>query len=134
MYKLFFDGACRGNPGSSSYGAVIYDPQGNELDTIAACIGHATNNIAEYSGLLAGLNRCQVLNIKMLKVYGDSNLVIKQVKGEWKVKNDKLRSLHKKIKKIDSFFTSISYEHVYRNNNKRADILANLILDKTTLN
>ena len=99
MYKLFFDGACRGNPGLSSHGGVIYDPQGKEIDTIATYIGHATNNIAEYSGLLAGLNRCQVLNIKTLKVYGDSNLVIKQVKGEWKVKNDKLRSLHKKIKK-----------------------------------
>ena len=126
---MYFDGASRRNPGPASYGGVIYDPKGDEIDTFAACIGKATNNIAEYCGLLAGLHRCKELNIKKLKVFGDSNLVIKQVKGEWKVKNDKLRAVYKQVKEVEPFFTLISYEHVYRNHNKRADGLANLVLD-----
>ena len=92
-------------------------------------MGVATNNVAEYCALLAGLNRCRVLNIKELQVFGDSNLVIKQVKGEWKIKNDKLRAIYKQIKAVEPFFSSISYEHVYRVNNKRADALANMALD-----
>ena len=130
---MFFDGASRQNPGPASYGGVIYDTEGAEFDTFAACIGKATNNIAEYRGLLAGLHRCRELNIKKLKVYGDSNLVIKQVKGEWKVKNDKLRIIYKSIKEVEPFFTTISYEHVYRNHNKRADELANIVLDTALL-
>ena len=129
MYQLFFDGACRGNPGPSSVGGVIYDSEKKELDTFFGSLGVATNNVAEYCALLAGLNRCRVLNIKELQVFGDSNLVIKQVKGEWKIKNDKLRAIYKQIKAVEPFFSSISYEHVYRVNNKRADALANMALD-----
>ena len=130
MYQLFFDGASRKNPGPASYGGVIYDTDGTELTTFYKFIGKATNNVAEYKGLLAGLQRCKELNIKELKVFGDSNLVIKQVKGEWKVKNAGLRPIYKQIKDIQPFFTSISYEHVYRKYNKRADELANMALDK----
>ena len=129
MYTLYFDGASRKNPGPASFGGVIYNAQGEEIDTYSSCIGIATNNVAEYCGLLAGLNRCCELNIKELKVFGDSNLVIKQVKGEWKVKNKKLRSIYVQVKKAESFFTTISYEHVYRKHNKRADQLANMALD-----
>jgi len=133
MYQLFFDGACRGNPGPSSFGGVIYDSDKKEVDVFYGYLGFATNNVAEYCALLAGLNRCRTLNIRKLKVFGDSNLVIKQVKGEWKIKNDKLRAIYKQIKEVEPFFSSISYEHVYRKNNTRADELANKGLDAEVL-
>ena len=133
MYQLFFDGACRGNPGPSSFGGVIYDSDKKEVDAFYGYLGFATNNVAEYCALLAGLNRCRTLNIRKLKVFGDSNLVIKQVKGEWKIKNDKLRAIYKQIKEVEPFFSSISYEHVYRANNTRADELANKGLDAEVL-
>ncbi len=129
MYSLYFDGASRGNPGPSSFGGVIYNKYGDELDTYGAFIGLTTNNVAEYCGLLAGLNRCQRLNIKYVQVFGDSNLVIQQVIGKWKVKNEKLRSIYKQIKDVESFFTTIKYQHVYREKNKRADEIANTFLD-----
>ena len=129
MYTLFFDGASRQNPGPSSCGGVIYDSSGDELTTYSKYIGTTTNNIAEYNALLIGVQRCKALNIKNVKVFGDSNLVIKQINGEWRVKNPGLRPLHKQIKEIEPFFTKISYEHVYRKYNKRADELANEALD-----
>ena len=71
----------------------------------------------------------EILNIKELKVFGDSNLIIQQVTGKWKVKNNTLRAIYNQVKKVEPFFTSISYEHVYRKDNKRADQLANIALD-----
>ena len=129
MYSLYFDGASRKNPGPASFGGVIYDESGEELDTYYKFIGTATNNVAEYCGLLAGLHRAKDLNIKELNVFGDSNLIIQQVTGKWKVKNDNLRALYDQIKTVEPFFTTISYQHVYRKDNKRADQLANIALD-----
>ena len=129
MYRLFFDGACRGNPGPATCGGVIYDEEGEEIDHFKSFLGKTTNNVAEYCGLLAGLNRAKGLNITQLEVYGDSNLVIKQVSGQWKVKNDRLKTIYKQIKNVEKFFTSIKYAHVYRHNNKRADALANEAFD-----
>ena len=129
MYSLYFDGASRKNPGPASFGGVIYNESGEELDTYYKFIGTATNNVAEYCGLLAGLHRARELNIKELKVFGDSNLIIQQVTGKWKVKNDNLRAIYNQIKQVEPFFTVISYQHVYRKDNKRADQLANIALD-----
>lgn len=129
MYSLYFDGASRKNPGPASFGGVIYNESGEEFDTYYKFIGTATNNVAEYCGLLAGLHRARELNIKELKVFGDSNLIIQQVTGKWKVKNDTLRAIHNQIKEVEPFFTVISYQHVYRKDNKRADQLANIALD-----
>ena len=129
MYSLFFDGASRGNPGPASFGGVIYNEKGEELDTFNSYIGMATNNVAEYCGLLGGLNRCRDLNIKHLRVFGDSNLVIQQIQGKWKVKHPKLKGLYQQIRKIMPFFTTITFAHVYRDKNKRADELANKALD-----
>ena len=129
MYSLYFDGASRNNPGPASFGGVIYNEKGDEIDTYYQCIGIATNNVAEYCGLLAGLNRARELNIKELKVFGDSNLIIQQVTGKWKVKNDTLRAIYNQVKKVEPFFSAISFKHVYRKDNKRADQLANLALD-----
>jgi len=129
MYSLYFDGASRKNPGPASFGGVIYNESGEEFDTYYKFIGTATNNVAEYCGLLAGLHRARELNIKELKVFGDSNLIIQQVTGKWKVKNDTLRAIYNQIKEVEPFFTVISYQHVYRKDNKRADQLANIALD-----
>jgi ribonuclease HI len=129
MYSLYFDGASRKNPGPASFGGVIYNESGEELDTYYKFIGTATNNVAEYCGLLAGLHRARELNIKELKVFGDSNLIIQQVTGKWKVKNDNLRAIYNQIKEVEPFFTVITYQHVYRKDNKRADQLANIALD-----
>ena len=129
MYSLYFDGASRKNPGPASFGGVIYNKAGKEIDTYYKYIGTATNNVAEYCGLLAGLHRARELNIKELKVFGDSNLIIQQVTGKWKVKNDTLRAIYNQIKEVEPFFTVISYQHVYRKDNKRADQLANIALD-----
>ena len=74
MHSLYFDGASRGNPGPAGAGGVIYDAQQKIVDTYAINLGVTTNNVAEYGGLLAGLNRCHELNIKVLQVYGDSKL------------------------------------------------------------
>ena len=129
MYSLYFDGASRKNPGPASFGGVIYNESGEEFDTYYKFIGTATNNVAEYCGVLAGLHRARDLNIKELKVFGDSNLIIQQVTGKWKVKNDNLRAIYNQIKQVEPFFTVISYQHVYRKDNKRADQLANIALD-----
>ena len=129
MYSLYFDGASRKNPGPASFGGVIYNESGEEFDTYYKFIGTATNNVAEYCGLLAGLHRARDLNIKELKVFGDSSLIIQQVTGKWKVKNDNLRAIYNQIKQVEPFFTVISYQHVYRKDNKRADQLANIALD-----
>ena len=92
-------------------------------------MGETTNNVAEYGALLAGLNRCRELNIQELSVFGDSNLVINQMKGKWKVKSAHLRTIYTQAQKVARYFTSISYTHVYRKDNKRADAMANLGVD-----
>ena len=129
MHSLYFDGASRGNPGPAGAGGVIYDAQQKIVDTYAINLGVTTNNVAEYGGLLAGLNRCHKLNIKELQVYGDSKLVINQVNGKWKVRNEKLKSIYEQVKKVQPFFTTISFEHVYRKDNKEADKMANAGVD-----
>ena len=129
-YTLYFDGACRGNPGRSSYGLVVFDKDGNEVINDKGYIGITTNNVAEYCGLLRGLIVCEKMGINDLNVKGDSNLVIQHVTGKWKVRNKNLKKIHTQIKEIDKNFKSISYEHVYRKFNKRADALANQVLDE----
>ena len=129
-YTLYFDGACRGNPGRSSYGLVVFDKDGNEILNDKGYIGITTNNVAEYCGLLRGLIICEKMGITDLNVKGDSNLVIQHVTGKWKVRNKNLKKIHTQIKEIDKNFKSISYKHVYRKFNKRADALANQALDE----
>lgn len=130
QHTLYFDGASRGNPGDASFGAVVYDNLNNEVTTTNGCIGKATNNVAEYYAILNGLKVCQEIDAVDLKVYGDSSLVINQLNGEWKVRNPALKLLYTMIKDMESSFSSISYEHVRRDKNKRADQLANVALDK----
>jgi ribonuclease HI len=130
MHSLYFDGASRSNPGPSSYGGVIYDENNIEVGTYYDYIGKATNNVAEYLALFAGLKACKDNNIKNLKVYGDSKLVIEQVKGNWNVKSENLKPIYNEIKELlnNYKFDHIEFNHILRKYNKRADELANIAL------
>ena len=126
MHSLFFDGCSKGNPGRAGAGAVLYDAEGGEVFAGSVFVGHAaTNNEAEYAGLILGLNEAVKLGINELHVRGDSQLVIRQMQGKYKVNSAKLIPLHGCATKLASTLTKIDFEHVYRDSNKRADALSN---------
>lgn len=124
-YKLYFDGCSKGNPGKAGAGAVIYK-NNMEVFSISIFVGEKeTNNVAEYNGLLIGLKEAIKLNIKELEVNGDSQLVIKQMKGEYEVRAPALVKLYTEAKILKKYFNKITFNHVYRKDNKRADELSN---------
>jgi len=129
-YTLFFDGCSKGNPGLAGAGAVIYKDD-IEFWTSSIFVGKKeTNNVAEYSGLIHGLKEAVRQNIKNIIVKGDSLLVIKQMKGEYQVKSANMVQLFTHAKKLTQQFDTITFEHVYRNDNKRADELSNEGLER----
>lgn len=124
-YVLFFDGCCKGNPGLGGAGAVLYK-DGIEIWSDSSFVGkNVTNNIAEYTGLILGLSQAVKVGIKQLTVNGDSQLAIKQMTGVYKVNSENLIELYKTAKQLEKSFDSISFNHVYRKDNKRADALSN---------
>ena len=128
-YQLFCDGASRANPGDASIGiSILLD--GKEVHTISKKIGIATNNEAEYQALIDGLNYCVDNSIKEIEVFLDSNLVVEQVNKNFKVKAGNLKVLNSKVDDLIQEFNFIEINHVYREENKRADQLANMALDK----
>ena len=128
-YQLFCDGASRSNPGDASIGvSILLD--GKEVHTISKKIGIATNNEAEYQALIDGLNFCIDNSIKEIDVFLDSNLVVEQVNKNYKVKAENLKVLNSKVDELIQEFNFIKINHVYREENKRADQLANMALDK----
>ena len=128
-YQLFCDGASRSNPGDASIGvSILLD--GKEVYTISKKIGIATNNEAEYQALIDGLNYCVDNSIKVIEVFLDSNLVVEQVNKNFKVKAGNLKVLNSKVDDLIQEFNFIEINHVYREENKRADQLANMALDK----
>tara|TARA_B100000242_G_scaffold261333_1_gene207112 strand:+ start:306 stop:704 length:399 start_codon:yes stop_codon:yes gene_type:complete len=129
IFTLFFDGCSKGNPGPSGAGAVIYK---NDIEIFneSKFLGNKeTNNVAEYNGLIIGLNNAIKLNISNLIVKGDSNLVINQMKGDYTVKSKNLLSLFNEAKNLENKFNNVEFLHIYRNENKRADELANFALN-----
>ena len=127
MHTLFFDGCSKGNPGRAGAGAVLYDELKNEVFAESVFAGHsATNNEAEYTGLILGLNEALKQGTKELQVRGDSQLVIRQMQGKYKVNSPNLVPLHQCATMLASKFAKIEFEHVYRDSNKRADALSNL--------
>jgi ribonuclease HI len=129
-YKLNFDGCSKGNPGLAGAGAVLYNFE-KEIWANHFFVGeNATNNHAEYAGLILGLQQAKELEIKKLRVEGDSQLVINHMKGVYKCKSANLIELYERAKDIESYFDSIEYEHVYRNKNKRADELSNIPIEE----
>jgi ribonuclease HI len=132
-YKLFFDGASKGNPGLAGAGAVIYHCE-EEIWHGSKFIGEkATNNEAEYSGLIIGLNKAIELNIKSLLVNGDSLLIINQMTGKYKCNSENLLPLYNTAKELSKKIIDIQFQHVYRNFNKRADELSNIAISSFQL-
>jgi probable phosphoglycerate mutase len=126
---VWTDGGARGNPGPAGYGAVVATPGGQVLAEVAEGIGWATNNVAEYRGVIAGLRRAQELGARRVRVRADSLLVINQQKGLWKVKNAALRPLWEEAGRLARGFDRVVWEHVPRARNRRADELANRAMD-----
>ena len=127
--RLFTDGGARGNPGPAAYGFVLEDPEGETLAAHGATIGIATNNVAEYSGLIAGLRKAIELGIVAVEVVSDSELMVKQMRGEYRVKNEALRALRDEADHLARKLKQVEYRHVKRAHNELADRLVNEALD-----
>jgi len=123
------DGGARGNPGPAAAGAVISSPEGELLDEASQLIGEATNNVAEYQGLLLGLQRARALGATEVEVVNDSELVARQVSGAYKVKHAGIRPLHAQAIAALGDFEAWSIRSVPRERNARADALVNAALD-----
>ena len=130
---LHADGGARGNPGPAGIGVVLRDEEGNVIGEIARGIGHATNNVAEYTALIEGLELALEKGITDVGVYMDSKLVVSQMKGEWKIKNDQLRRLAVKAQSLLRRFERKTLKHVPRERNAAADKLANQGMDAAAL-
>jgi ribonuclease HI len=129
---LHTDGGARGNPGPAGIGAVLYDEKGRELGYVSQSLPATTNNVAEYKALIAGLELALESGVTEIDVNCDSQLVVSQVAGEWKIKNDRLRSLAAKAERLLNKFDKSSLTHVRREKNKRADELANKAMDASS--
>lgn len=128
-FVVHFDGGSRSKTKRSGCGAVLYDPLGEELDNVTQSLPHCTNNVAEYQGLIVGLDLARQWRIVDLVVRGDSKLVIDQVNGNWKVNYPHLLQLRDAARRSMEHFESITLEHVPRHLNHRADQLANKAMD-----
>jgi ribonuclease HI len=128
-FTLYCDGASRGNPGAAAIGYALFDPGGEEILGRGAVIGIATNNIAEYQALLQGLEAAAAHGIENLRVRMDSELVVRQVLGRYRVRNAGLMPLHAAAMTLRGRFRRFVIEHVPRAQNARADALANAALD-----
>ena len=124
------DGGSRGNPGPASYGVVIRDPRGEIVARLKKYIGRVTNNVAEYYGLIAALDYAQAQNIRALRVESDSELLVKQMRGQYKVKSPDLQPLFERARKMSQAFAAFRIDHVYREQNREADALANEAMDE----
>jgi ribonuclease HI len=133
-YRANIDGGSRGNPGPASYGVVIRDPRGQIVAKLKKYIGRTTNNVAEYYGLIAALDYAQQHGIRALRIESDSELLVRQMRGQYKVKSPELRPLFERSRKMAQTFDSFKIDHVYREKNAEADALANEALDETSGN
>lgn len=127
--RLFTDGGARGNPGPAAYGYVLEAENGTVLDARGETIGVATNNVAEYRGLVAGLARAVELDVNELEVVSDSELVVRQMTGVYKVKNTALKRLSLEAGELARRIGKVSYRAVRREHNELADRLVNEALD-----
>ena len=127
--RLSTDGGARGNPGPAAYGYVLETEDGTVLAAHGKTIGVATNNVAEYSALVAGLQKAAELAVDELEVVSDSELLVNQMRGAYKVKNEALRELWREASRLATRFDRISYSAVRREHNELADRLVNEALD-----
>jgi ribonuclease HI len=127
--KLYTDGGARGNPGPAAYGYVLEADDGTVLAAHGERIGIATNNVAEYSALIAGLEKALELAVPEVEVISDSELLVKQMNGEYRVKNEALRELSARASQLARQIGDVSYRAVRREHNELADRLVNEALD-----
>ena len=128
--EIFCDGASRNNPGESAAGATLKSPSGDTIAEISEYLGIKTNNEAEYLALILALEKAASLGAAEVTVKCDSQLMVKQVQGEWKVKHPNMKPLHARARKLADGFASFSISHVRREFNAEADALANRALDE----
>ena len=131
MYTAHIDGASRGNPGPASYAAIIYGPDGSQVFQIGKYLGRDTNNVAEYYALIAALDYAANHAIKRLRVNSDSELLVRQMQGRYKVKSPDLRPLFERAANLARSLEYFALQHVPREMNRDADRLANEALDRT---
>ena len=124
------DGGARGNPGPAGYGVVIKDETGKKIAALSQYLGHQTNNFAEYQGLIAALEYATEHGPRALKLVSDSELLVRQIKGIYKVKNSTLQELHARAKELIAQLDWFSIDHAMREHNRDADELANAAMDK----
>ena len=129
--RVNVDGGARGNPGPAAIAAVIQDGDGRVLEEHSQPIGTATNNVAEYMALLLGIERAAALGARRVELVADSELIVRQVKGEYKVKDETLRGLHQQVTDALGEFADWSIRHVRRDQNAAADRLVNETLDRS---
>jgi len=130
--RLSTDGGARGNPGPAAYGYVLEAEDGTILDARGEAIGVATNNVAEYRALLAGLEKAVELGVGDVEVVSDSELLVKQMRGEYKIKNEALRELADEAERLEDRLGRVTYVAVRREHNELADRLVNEALDATS--
>jgi len=133
FFILHTDGASRGNPGEAGAGACIFDPAGNEVYDDSRYLGSCTNNVAEYQALLLGLQAAGSLKIENLEARLDSELIVRQLQGRYRVKDAKLKPLYEQVRALVANFRSCRFSHVPRSENARADELANQAIDRKDL-
>jgi len=121
---LYSDGASLGNPGRAGVGVVIYEQGGKPIKKISKFIGITTNNVAEYMALIYGLEQAVHLRAKKVECFLDSELLVKQLEGSYKVRDEKLRLFYNQVKYLEQFFQELSFSHLLRDKNKEADRLA----------
>jgi ribonuclease HI len=123
------DGGARGNPGPAAIGVVLTDADGEVVHAVGETIGEATNNVAEYRALLHGIELARERGADELEIYGDSELVVKQVRGEYRVKDSGLKPLHAEVRAALAGLNAWTFDHVRRDDNAHADDLVNQALD-----
>ena len=125
----FCDGGARGNPGPAGIGVTIRGSSKKVVAEISEAIGHATNNVAEYTAVKRALERSRELGATEVEIVTDSKLLVEQLNGRYRVKNPTLQRLHAEVRGVARPFDSVSYRHVPRERNKRADALVNMAID-----
>jgi ribonuclease HI len=129
-YTAHIDGGARGNPGPAGWGAVIHNPAGELVAELNGAIAHATNNVAEYEGLLAALRWSKEHGVTTLHVRSDSLLLVQQLRGVYKVKSEGLKPLYGQARLLAHDVGQVTFEHIRRELNKDADRLANVAMDE----
>jgi ribonuclease HI len=130
---VFTDGASRGNPGPAASGAVLYSGSGEKVSEVSRYIGQATNNVAEYLGVIYGLQEAAFLGVKNVRLKTDSQLISRQLNGKYKVKDAGMKIFFDIAKNIFRYFESIVIEEIPREENREADLMANRALDEKAL-